>query len=97
MKAYPAFIAGWHYGYRYGQGTGGLPARIYDRPRLMTTFQVGHNKKNDFEQLNTSWDIWLGGIDETNPSKPGVEIMIWINHVAQYPIGSKIDQVNIWG
>lgn len=23
--------------------------------------------------------------------------MIWINHVAQYPIGSKVETANIWG
>jgi hypothetical protein len=31
---------------------------------MMATWKVGHSKDQDFEQLNTSWDIWLGGIDE---------------------------------
>lgn len=44
VKAYPAMIAGWHYGYKYGQGTGGLPARVYDRPKLMTSWRISHSK-----------------------------------------------------
>lgn len=97
VKAYPAIISGWHYGYKYGQGVGGLPVRVYESPRLMTSWHITHEKKKDFEQLNTSWDIWLGPIDDPNPQRPGVEVMIWMNHVAQYPIGSKVDSVNIWG
>ena len=23
--------------------------------------------------------------------------MIWLNHVAQYPIGQKVDNINVWG
>ena len=63
----------------------------------MTTWNVKHTKTQDFEQGNTAWDIWLSPIDEPNPSYPGVEIMIWINHVAQYPIGSKTETVDMWG
>lgn len=98
VKGYPAMISGWHWGYRYGEGTGNLPARVYNRPKMMTTWNVKQWKKTDFEQMNTSWDIWLGGIDERNPALPDVEVMIWINHVKQYPIGSKVEGgVNIWG
>jgi hypothetical protein len=63
----------------------------------MTSWKVGHSKKQDYEQLNTSWDIWLGQADEQNPGAPSVEVMIWLNHVAQYPIGQKVDNINVWG
>jgi hypothetical protein len=97
VKGYPAICAGWNWGYRYGEGAGGLPARIYNKPSIMTTWNVKHDNWSGEEIMNTSWDIWLGGNDETNPSTPGVEIMIWINHVTQNPIGSPVDTVNVWG
>lgn len=90
-------IKGWHWGYKYGEGAGGLPARIYDRPSLITSWNIEHDKTQDFEQYNTSFDIWLGPIDDPNPSLPGTEIMIWLNHVGQYPIGNYRETVNIWG
>ena len=97
VKCYPAIIAGWHWGYLKGMYATGLPVRVDSKPKIMTTWRVHHQKSQDFEQLNTSWDIWLGQPDELNPTTPSVEIMIWINHVAQYPIGSQVDTVNIWG
>ena len=45
VKAYPAIIRGWHFGYKYGQGAGGLPVRIYDRPSMMTSWSVTHTKE----------------------------------------------------
>lgn len=101
VKGYAAYVKGWHYGvttgYRYGQGAGGLPARIYDRPSIMGTWRISHSRNEDREVLNTSWDIWLGHVDEPNPNTPGGEVMIWLNHAEQYALGSYRETVNIWG
>lgn len=63
----------------------------------MTSWKVTHEKKYDYEQLNTCWDIWLGNIDEKNPKNPTLEVMIWLNHASQHPIGQKVDSINVWG
>ena len=28
VKAYPAIVKGWHWGYRYGEGVGNLPVMV---------------------------------------------------------------------
>jgi hypothetical protein len=97
VKGYPAIIAGWHWGYHYFQGAAGLPARVYNKPRITTSWHISHSSKVGYETLNTSYDIWLSPIDDPAPSYPGVEVMIWLNHVNQYPIGSPIDTMQAWG
>lgn len=94
-------VKGWHFGNWYPAGSGGLPVRVYDRPSLMTSWAIDHEHTDAFEMYNSSWDIWFGGVDDPNPSpdQPGAEVMVWLNHMNQMPIGwdNKIDTVNIWG
>ena len=49
VKAYPAIIMGWHWGYHFGEGAGGLPQRLYSRPSLMTSWSISHEKWETFE------------------------------------------------
>ena len=60
VKGYPAIVAGWHWGYKYGQGVGNLPVLLSSKPTIMTSWSIAHVSSTN-EELNTSWDIWLGG------------------------------------
>ena len=61
---------------------------VYNTPKVMATWHVSHNNWNAYEQYDVAWDIWLGGINEPNPTNPGVEIMVWLNYANTVPIGS---------
>lgn len=97
VKGYPALVRGWHWGYYYGQGNGGLPKRIYENHSMMVSWKVTHQNWGPYESGNQSFDIWIGNIDEQNPANPNVEIMIWLNKKDQSPIGSYQNTVYIWG
>ena len=97
VKAFPAIITGWHLGYLNGQGSGGLPVIIHSNPSLLINWEVFHKHLGGYETLNTSVDIWLGNIEETNPTKPTTEVMIWMNHIHQRPLGFFIETIYIWG
>lgn len=97
VKGFPAMIRGWHWGYKYGQGNGGLPVRVYDNKTIKTSWKITHSNWGNYECYNTAFDIWLGANNETNPANPAVEIMIWLNRVNQYPIGNYQKTVWIWG
>ena len=96
VKAYPAIITGWHWGYVNGQGSANLPVIIYSTPSIMVNWAVQHTNTGNYETYNTAFDIWLGGINEQNPSQPTTEIMIWMNHINQYPLGSYVETITIW-
>ena len=80
-----------------GQCSGGLPVIIHSNPSLLINWEVFHKNLGGYETLNTSVDIWLGNIEETNPTKPTTEVMIWMNHIHQRPLGFFIETIYIWG
>ena len=97
VKAYPAIITGWHWGYMNGQGNAGLPVLLSSNPKIITNWSVQHVNTGNYETYNTAFDIWLGGVGETNPGQPNTEVMIWMNHVRQYPLGNYVETINMWG
>ena len=97
VKAYPAVVAGWSWGYRYGQGAGGLPVRVYENHTILTSFEVQHVTMGGTEAYDVSYDLWLGPNDEENPSSPAVEIMIWLTEENLQPLGSYQYSMSMWG
>lgn len=49
VKAYPAIVYGWHWGYHFGPDPNGLPKRVWERPNMMTTWKVSQVKDEEFE------------------------------------------------
>lgn len=97
VKAYPAIITGWHWGYLDGQGNANLPVLVSSSPTITVNWSVQHTNTGNYETYNTAFDIWLGDNGDMNPSGPTTEVMIWMNHVHQYPLGSFMETINIWG
>ena len=96
VKAYPAIITGWHWGYALGQGSANLPVIINSIPTIMVNWTVHHSDPGGSEWYDTAFDIWLGGINELDPNQPSAEIMIWMNHVNQSPLGVYIETITVW-
>lgn len=97
VKAYPANVAGWAWGYYYGQGSGGLPVRVYENHTITTSWQVFHPPSSEYESYDVSYDLWLGPNGDTNPSSPAVEVMVWLTYLNLQPIGSYQTTMNAWG
>lgn len=97
VKAYPAIITGWHWGYVNGQGNANLPVLVSSQPTITVNWSVQHVNQGNWETYNTAFDIWLGANGETNPSQPTTEVMIWMNHLHQYPLGSYVETINMIG
>ena len=96
VKAYPAFVTGWHFGLPYTQGVGNIPVKVSLRSTIMVNWSVTHtNTGGGFEWWNTAFDCWLGATP--NPTFPSVEIMIWMNRVIMSPIGVFMGYVTVWG
>src|SRR5512140_3734819 len=96
IMGYPAFIAGWHWGYQTPMGAFGLPSRAGDKPSYIVKANLSHKNDGNYpEYLNVAWDIWLGTSD--NPSEPNGEIMIWTWYVNQIPDGQLQGQITAWG
>ena len=66
-------------------------------PSIHADWSVQHQNQADYETYNTAFDMWLGNDGETNPSQPAVEVMVWMNHVHQGPLGSYVETVNLAG
>ena len=96
VMGYPAFIAGWHWGYRTPIGAFGFPSRVGDNPAYIVSAKLLHKYEGTYpEYLNVAWDIWLGTSD--NPSEPNGEIMVWTWYVNQIPDGQLQGQIIAWG
>jgi hypothetical protein len=97
VKAYPAIVTGWHFGYLNGEGSGGLPVLVESSPTLKISWSVKHTNLGNIESYDTSFDMWLGGVGEKDPSGPTSEVMVWMNCVDQHPLGTYAETVNFWG
>ena len=96
VKAYPAIITDWYWGYVNGQGSANLSVIINSMPIIIVNWLVQHTNTGNNETYDTAFDIWLGGMNEQNPSGPSTEVMIWINHLYNNPLGSYIETIAIW-
>jgi Glycosyl hydrolase family 12 len=97
VKAFPAIVTGWHWGYLNGQGSAGLPVLVQSYPKLIINWSVQHTNLGNYESYDTAFDMWLGGVGEQNPSGPTTEVMVWMNSINQYPLGSYVETINLWG
>ena len=75
----PTIIWGWHFGYKYPQGSTGLPISLTEEPTINAGVYVSHYNSGNFEKYDLAWDIWLSNEWDPNPSDPSAEIMIWLN------------------
>ncbi len=93
VKAYPAIVAGWHYGvpvYPVDAVVGKLPQRLSGRPTLSTTLRATRSGGVDADVMNLAWDIWLTAAKPdplaTTPVLPAAEVMVWPWRQQQWPL-----------
>lgn len=93
VKAYPAIVAGWHYGvpvYPGDAAIGDLPQRVSSRPALRTTLRATRTGAEQSDAMNLAWDIWLTAAKPdpfaTVPVLPAAEVMIWPWRQQQWPM-----------
>jgi len=93
VKAYPAIVAGWHYGvpvYPGDAAIGRLPLRLSNRPALNTTLRATRTNAADSDAMNLAWDIWLTSSRPdplaTTPVLPAAEVMVWPWRQQQWPM-----------
>ena len=93
VKAYPAIVAGWHYGVPVYPGdavVGRLPQRVSNRPTLKTTMSARRSGAAETDAMNLAWDLWLTASKPdplaTTPVLPAAEVMIWPWRQQQWPM-----------
>ena len=93
VKAYPAIVAGWHYGvpvYPGDPSVGRLPLRVSSGPRLRTSLRASRTGAADTDAMNLAWDIWLTTSKPdplaTTPVLPAAEVMVWPWRQQQWPM-----------
>jgi hypothetical protein len=95
VKAYPAAILGWHWGWRF-QNTG-LPTQLSANRNINSSYAYTVNFGGGVG--NVAYDIWLH--TQSNPlyENPSDEIMIWVNNTGAGPISQQpvINNVSIGG
>jgi Glycosyl hydrolase family 12/Ricin-type beta-trefoil lectin domain-like len=75
VKAYPAAILGWHWGWHF-QNTG-LPVQLSANRNIDTNYAYSVNFGGGVG--NVAYDIWLHTQSNPNLENPSDEIMIWVN------------------
>ncbi|MFN7981383.1 MAG: hypothetical protein U0Q11_05955 [Vicinamibacterales bacterium] len=93
VKAYPAIVAGWHYGvpvYPGDASAGNLPQRVSSGLRLRTSLRATRTGAAETDAMNLAWDIWLTASKPdplaTTPVLPAAEVMVWPWRQQQWPM-----------
>jgi hypothetical protein len=79
VKAYPAAILGWHWGWHFSQAATGLPRQLSSSYSATSNYSYSANFGSGGVG-NVSYDIWL--TTDSNPgssTQPTDEVMIWVN------------------
>jgi hypothetical protein len=93
VKAFPAIVAGWHYGVPVYPGEptlGRLPVQVSKKPALTTVLRVRRVGGAASDVMNLAWDIWLTASkpdpNATEPMTPAAEVMVWPWRQQQGPL-----------
>jgi hypothetical protein len=84
VKAFPAIVAGWHYGvpvYPGDPALPNLPVQLASRPALATSVRALRAGGTESDVMNLAWDVWLTRSKPDPravvPVAPAAEIMVW--------------------
>jgi hypothetical protein len=84
VKAFPAIVAGWHYGVPVYPGEPtlpNLPVQLANKPALASSVRARRTGGAESDVMNLAWDIWVTASKPdphaATPVAPAAEIMVW--------------------